>query len=174
LNIQHMTLVNLTPAQTADAIVVGAVDAVAVFQPHASSIKMRMGAGVVIWPAQSSQLGYFTIVGSESWLDKNQAAAKRLLTALIQAETYVLRNPEEARAIIQQRFNYNDTYMDEIWKEHRFTVSLDQGLVAAMDDEARWMIKNKLTDARDVPDFIKRIHVETLASMKPGAVNIIR
>jgi hypothetical protein len=43
-----------------------------------------------------------------------------------------------------------------------------------MEDEARWMIKNKLTSEKKVPDFINYIYVDRLKAVKPEAVNIIR
>ena len=52
--------------------------------------------------------------------------------------------------------------------------SLDQSLITAMEDEARWMIKNNLTTEKQVPDFLNYIYVDGLKAVKPGAVNIIR
>jgi NitT/TauT family transport system substrate-binding protein len=70
--------------------------------------------------------------------------------------------------------NYDADYMGTVWSENQFSLSLDQSLITAMEDEARWMIKNNLTTEKKVPDFMNYIYVDGLKAVKPEAVNIIR
>ena len=62
--------------------------------------------------------------------------------------------------------------MAAVWSRNDFSLSLDQSLVVAMENEARWMIKNRLTFETEVPDFLNYIYVEGLNSIKPGSVDI--
>ena len=66
------------------------------------------------------------------------------------------------------------TYTDAVWPEPQFSLSLDQSLIAAMEDEARWMIKNNLTTEKQVPNFLDYIYEDGLKAINPEAVNIIR
>jgi NitT/TauT family transport system substrate-binding protein len=75
------------------------------------------------------------------------------LKSLTQAENYLYRNPEAAKAIIQKRVNYDDVLIKTFWSENQFTISLDQSLIVAMEDEARWMISNNLTTGKAGPQF---------------------
>ena len=50
--------------------------------------------------------------------------------------------------------------MDTVWQQNRFSLTLDQSLVLAMEDEARWMIANNLTNATAVPDFRQYIYTD--------------
>jgi len=50
---------------------------------------------------------------------------------------------------------------------------LDQSLVLALEDEARWAIKNKLTSKTKVPNYLNHIHLDALKSVAPSAVTII-
>jgi NitT/TauT family transport system substrate-binding protein len=63
--------------------------------------------------------------------------------------------------------------MGKIWQEHQFSLSLDQSLITAMEDEARWMITNNLTNATAIPDFRNYIYTKGLNNVKPESVNII-
>jgi NitT/TauT family transport system substrate-binding protein len=92
----------------------------------------------------------------------------------MRAEEYVVRHPTEAKAILQKQYKYDDAHVARVWPEHQFSLSLDQSLVAAMEDEARWMIKNNMTAEKNVPDFMNYIYVDGLKAIKPEAVNIIR
>ena len=70
------------------------------------------------------------------------------MKSLVQAEDYIASHQDEAKAIVRKRMNFDDTYMEIIWPRYQFALSLDQSLITAMEDEARWMIKNNLTTAK--------------------------
>jgi NitT/TauT family transport system substrate-binding protein len=93
---------------------------------------------------------------------------------LFQAESYLASHQSEAKAIVRKRMNFDDAYLEMIWQRYQFSLSLDQSLILAMEDEARWMIKNNLTTEKQVPDFLNSIYIDGLKAVKPEAVNIIR
>ena len=39
--------------------------------------------------------------------------------------------------------------MQAVWARNQFALTLDQSLIAAMEDESRWLISNGLTSATD-------------------------
>ena len=63
--------------------------------------------------------------------------------------------------------------LDEEWPRHQFSLSLDQSLILAMEDEGRWMIRNNLTDAETVPDYRKYLSTDSLERVSPGSVKLI-
>jgi len=64
--------------------------------------------------------------------------------------------------------------MDSILPEQEFTIILPQALIVAMEDQARWRIKNKLTEATQVLNYLDYIYFDALEEVKPEAVTIIR
>jgi NitT/TauT family transport system substrate-binding protein len=56
------------------------------------------------------------------------------------------------------QLNYTLEYLELVWPDHKFTLSLDQSLVLIMEDEGRWLIANNLTNATSVPDFQNYIY----------------
>jgi len=175
VKMQDMNLVNVkTPAEWVNAVVDGDIDAVATAQPYANSVKDRLGANATVWSAQSSQPLNTQVISSSEWITKHSEQVSRFLKSLAQAEEYAIRNPAEARAIVQKWLNLDATYMETVWSQNQFSLSLDQSLIVAMEDEARWMISNNLTSQKQVPDFLDYIYEDGLKAVKPGAVNIIR
>jgi NitT/TauT family transport system substrate-binding protein len=166
--------VDVKLGQSADEIINGDVDAVISFQPYTTAAQNELGDNVVLWPAQSSQALYALIICSDDQLNDHPELNKRLLKSLALAEDYIIKNPQEARAITQKRLDFDDAYMDAVWPKLRFSLSLDQSLITAMEDEARWMISNNLTNQTMVPDFLQYIYVDGLEQIEPQAVNIIR
>jgi NitT/TauT family transport system substrate-binding protein len=47
-------------------------------------------------------------------------------------------------------------------------------MLIAFEDQARWRIKNKLTEATEVPNYLDYIYTDALEKVKPGAIGIIR
>jgi NitT/TauT family transport system substrate-binding protein len=174
MSIGNVTLTDLTPKQTVAAIANGTVDAVVVWEPYVSQIREQLTNRIIRWSVHSGQAQYSVLVGRNEWLKRHPDLSKRLLKSLMQAEEYVVQHPSEAMAILKKRYQHDDAYVARVWKEHQFSLSLDQALILAMEDEARWMIKNNLTSGKAVPDFLKYIYIDGLKAVKPEAVNIIR
>ena len=174
ISARELTLIETVPAAAMDAIKSGRVDGVVVWNPFAYQIRQQMGQQAVLLRLQSSQPAYALAVARNDWLAKHKALLIRSLKAIVQAEQYVIDHPAEARAIVQKRMNYDAEFMNSVWSENQLSLSLDQSLITAMEDEARWMIKNNLTKKKQVPDFLNYIYVDGLKAIKPDAVNIIR
>lgn len=174
MTMQDITLVDVkTPAGWVNAVADGDIDAISTAQPYANSARDRLGANAVVLPAQGSQPIFGLIVSTDDWIRDHPDIAARFLTALAQAEEYLHTHPAESRAIVQNRLNLDAGYMDTVWQQNQFALSLDQSLITAMEGEARWMIANNLTNATTIPDFHDYIATESLSSVKPASVNII-
>ena len=91
-----------------------------------------------------------------------------------QTEDYMVQHPDEAKAIVQKTMNFTSDYMAVVWSRNQFALSLDQSLVVAMENEARWMMSNNLTNQSVIPDFLNYIYLDGLSSVKPESVNLIR
>jgi NitT/TauT family transport system substrate-binding protein len=174
MSMQDITFVDVkTPEGWVNEVVSGNVDAISTAQPYARVARDRLGDNALFWPIQSSQPLFALIISTDEWIDGNPDEVYRFLEALIRAEEYTAEHPEEAKEIVRKRLDLDPAYMDMVWRQNQFAVTLDQTLILAMEDEARWMIANNLTNATDVPDFRNYVYEEGLRAVKPGSVNII-
>jgi NitT/TauT family transport system substrate-binding protein len=172
ISIDDVTLVDIKLTELGDSLSSGNVDAVVAGSRNLYPVIQQQGSNVFLWPAHSGQPACGTLVGEIDWVTQHPELVKRLLKSLSEAEQYVNRNPDEAKAAVQKRLNYDDEYMASVWSEYQFYLSLDQLLILAMEDEARWMISNNLTTEKAVPNFLDYIYADALKSVKPGAVRI--
>jgi NitT/TauT family transport system substrate-binding protein len=147
---------------------------VATAQPYANSVKNRLGENAVVWPAQSGQPLHGLIISSNAWITKHPEGTKRFLWSLAQAEEFLIHHPAEAKAVLKKRLNLDAAYVEIVWSQNQFSLSLDQALIATMEDEARWMFANGLKSEENTPDFYEYIHLDALKAVKPEAVHIIR
>ena len=174
LNLEDVTVVDLkTPMEWVDAVVNGSVDAVATAQPYASSAKEGLGLNAVVWSLHSNQPLYAQAIASREWISANPELCVRFLRALLKAEEFVTNDPAEAKMIVKQRLNFSDAYMETVWRQNQFSLSLDQSVILAMESEARWLISNDLSNETVIPDFRDFVYIKGLVSVKPQSVNMI-
>jgi len=84
------------------------------------------------------------------------------------------QNPVEAQRLIVKRFNYETSFVQSIWQRNNFEVELPQELLSIMEDGAEWRIKNRLTKAKKVPNYLDFIYADGLRTVKPEAMKIIQ
>ena len=172
MNLQDVTLVDVPAEKSVDAIAKGNVDAIIYFQPHVYAIINRLGSNSITWPAQSNQLLYGVIACKNDWAANHPELINKFLKSLAMAEDFAVNHPNEAKTIVQKRLNVSDAYITSVWPDHQFSLSLDQSLIIAMNDEGRWAINNNITNERTIPDFRDYIYTNSLEEVKPDAVNI--
>ncbi len=174
IKVNQVTVVDVQAPKAVDSLINGEVDAVVAWQPNVQAIEDRLAGGASIWSVHNGQPIYCAVVTTGNMATSRPNLIKRFLNSLGQAEDYLVRNPDQARDIVQKRLGYDDRYIRNIWPEHEFSLRLDQALILAMEDQARWMINNNLTTEKTVPNFLDYINVDGVKAVKPGAVNIIR
>ncbi|OPZ87473.1 MAG: putative thiamine biosynthesis protein [bacterium ADurb.Bin429] len=163
-----------TPEGWVNAVAEGEIDAIATAQPSVNAAKTRLGTNAAVWKIQSSQPLYSLVTATSTWITRHPEAVNKFFAAMAQAEEFTVQHPAAARAIVRKRFNLEAGYLETVWTQNQFALSLEQSLILAMEDEARWMMKNKLTPDQHVPDFLAYISEDALKAIKPNAVHIIR
>ena len=98
---------------------------------------------------------------------------RRFLSAILMAEDFVKENETESKKIAMRRLGYDMPYLDSIWKNNKFNVSLPQALLLTMEDQVRWMLSSLLTRKTEIPDFLDLVYMQGLETLKPEAVTII-
>jgi len=172
---ESVTVVDLkTPEEWRRAIADGNIDAVVLAQPEASLVERQLGRNATRFSVQGSQPAYALAISKNAWIQGNPGSVRDFLAALADAEEFIEDEPTQARAIIQKRLELDSSYMDLVQEQNAFGLSLDQSLIVAMEDEARWMIRNRITTEGEVPDFSDYVNTDGLERVKPNAVNIIR
>jgi len=175
ITLRDVILVDVkTPEGWIDDVAKGDIDGIATAQPYANAARDRLGDNAVVWSIQSSQPLFGLVISNDEWLKTHSVQGERFLRSLAEAEEYIHAHPSEARATVQKRLNLDAGYVNTVWQQNQFSLTLDQSLVLAMEDEARWMIRNNLTNATAVPDFRNYLYTDGLDKVKPGSVKIIR
>lgn len=162
------------PADLVDSVVSGNDDAAIIWEPHAFIIGKQLGRNSTTFPAQSGQSFYWVIYTRPDVIRNRPDVLTRYFKALDEAGSYFYQNEKESKAVVREHVNLTEDYVDSLFKNNQYVLSLDQSLIIAMEDESRWMISNNLTTKKTVPNYLDYISTEPLHTVKPRMVNIIR
>ena len=165
--------VNLLPSEMDKALSSGRVDAVATFSPYTLLIKSSLGANAISWPSQNGQRYYFVLDSKESFIQLHGGLIERILLSLIEAERYLKNDAAGALNIIEKRLSMRHDMLLSVWPQYQCRVRLDQDLLILMEDEARWLIRNRLFGGREMPNYFKQIYLDGLSKVEPNAVGVI-
>ncbi|MGZ6250097.1 MAG: ABC transporter substrate-binding protein [Syntrophales bacterium] len=173
ITIGNVGLVDMKPSEIPEAISSGAVDAAVTWEPHAGKIRVSLGSKAVTWPVQSGQSYQLVLIAKEEFIKERPIAVERFLKALLEAERYCLEHTVDAQNLIASHLGYDTALLQSIWKRLDFRVRLDQDLVILMEDEAKWAMRRRLTEKKDMPNYVNLIYLQSLERIKPEAVRII-
>jgi NitT/TauT family transport system substrate-binding protein len=174
VDIQNITLLYRPPDDLVNSVVSGESDAAITWDPYASQIAGQLGRNCTIWNAQSGQLYYWVTYTNSDVMRNRPEMIRNYLRAVDDAETYLSTHPKEATEFARKRMNLSDDASDRFWNEYHFRLSLDQGLIVAMEDEARWMGGQNMTGGRNPPSYLDMIVQDFMREIKPTAVTVIR
>ncbi len=172
LSYKDVEIVDLKPSEIVEAISNGDIDAGFTWDPYTYNIKKELGENVISW--FGGEDFYFVLITKEDWIENNTAAAERFIKSVLEAEDYIKDNSEEAKEFVKNRFDYDSAYIDYSWPNQEFAIILEQAMLILFEDQARWMIKQGLTDATEVPNYLDYIYMDALEEVKPEAIGIIR
>jgi NitT/TauT family transport system substrate-binding protein len=171
--LHEVTVVDINPPEQAAALAGGKVDAVLSWEPLTKAILSEVGANALIWPAQEGQDSYWLLVSQEEVIKKRQPEVEKLLAALNQAADFIRQQPATARAIMAHWMKEPVADLQAGKYPMRYELILDQGLLLAMEDQARWMMGNKLTYQTKVPNYLDYIDAEALLKVDSKAVRLV-
>lgn len=175
VQLEDVNLVDLkTPDEWVNAVVNGSIDAVATAQPYANLAKDGLGNNAVVWSINSNQPQYTQAIATNEWIVQHPDLSISFLKSLYQAEKFINQHADDAKEILQRQMNFTDAYMETVWQQNQFSLSLDQSLILTMEAEARWLISNHLTNQTAMRDFNNYVSVNALLVVKPESVTIIK
>ncbi|MCC6534423.1 MAG: ABC transporter substrate-binding protein [Burkholderiales bacterium] len=150
LDAAKFDIVNMGPTEMLQGFVRGAVDAVALWEPHSTRAR-KTGNGKVLVSATHSFLeakpvakrvygDHSVLFTSESYLKDNAAAVRAVLAALVRADEFIEKNEKEAVALLAKEFNLDAADMSDVMKVNRYTLQLDDEMAGDMNHLAQFLL----------------------------------
>ena len=169
---QSVTLVPLGPDQMVKALETRQVDAIAIWEPLASTAALALGGAAVTFASPRMYTQHFNLVSARATLERRDPDIARLLRALMRAQRFIQAEPDAARALLAERLHVEPLLAAAAMAGEDYRVRLDQSLVTTMQSEARWSARNG-HDLGDV-DVLHAIDPAPLHRLDAAAVGLVQ
>ena len=166
--------VPLPPETLAEALNSGKVDAISVWEPFAHSAVQASKGDLAVVATRGVYRETFNLVAANKHVMASSAETARLLRAIDRANTFIAEHPARAQAVLRARLGVDDAFIQSIWPNVRYRLSLDQGLLKTLESEARWAIRESHVKADRIPNFLPLFHTAPMLSVKPDSAGIAR
>ena len=147
----------------------GKIDAAVTWNPLLAEQRKMLGDNATILTNDRIYKLYWTVLAERDFVNKNPETVGKLLRALISANEHIVRNPGDAQAITARHVSEETVS----FTDYTFDIRLGQSLLLSLETEARWAIRNRLTDKREVPNFLPLMYTKGLEAVDPDAITLI-
>ncbi|MFC1907771.1 ABC transporter substrate-binding protein [Chloroflexota bacterium] len=174
LSSSEVEVIDISPSELPDALNNNRVDAIVIWEPHGYNAQNLLGQDAVRLPSSDIYRTTFNFMVMKDFAQVHPEVLNKFLRAIDKATDFIGKRKEESQAIVAERLKLDKELMTAIWDDVIMEIFLDQSLIVTMEAEARWAIRNKLTDKTDVPNYLDYIYYDALEEVKPEAIGIIR
>ena len=177
LKLHEIEITDLTASELPQAPADGRVDSISTWEPHILNAKKLLVAEAVVLPPTGGVRIFkedFYFVPNRDFAEHNPEALRRFLKAIEKGKELIRENKEEAITIVSQRSKIERGLLASVLNDFELQLVLDQSILITLEDEARWLINNNLTDKTEVPNYLNYVYIYALEEVKPEAVMIIR
>ena len=127
------------------------VDAIVSWEPHIFQTEKILKENYVIFTSDSFVEEFYFVVNND--FKENSSTLKKFFLALYRAEAFIDANPNESKKIVSDRLRIDYDFIDNVWNDFEFEISLDSSLIHSLDDEAQWAKTLEPYSQKDIPDF---------------------
>ena len=165
----NIHIVDTKAEETTDAIAEGKIDAAVTWEPLLTAQLKTLRDNATLLTNDRIYNLQWTIVAGQAFVKVHRDTVRKLLRALIKANEYIASNPGDAKAITARHVSEESVS----FSDYIFDVRLGQSLLLNLETQARWAIRYRLTDKKDVPNFLPMMFTEGLEAIDPEAVTVI-
>ncbi|MFZ4480135.1 MAG: ABC transporter substrate-binding protein [Rhodoferax sp.] len=162
---------NLQPEAMAEALEKGEVDAIAIWEPHPYQALTKITDAAVL-PKSGGYLLSFNLIISKKLQGVRDDDLVKLLRALDRAQNFIEAEPVKAKAVLRDRLQADQKFMDYLWPRYKYRLSLNQSLLTTMEGQARWARQEGYVKSDQSPNYLDFIYAAPLRRVRAASVNI--
>jgi ABC-type nitrate/sulfonate/bicarbonate transport system substrate-binding protein len=172
---RRVELVPLAPEQIADALGEGRIDAAAIWEPFANRSMRALSGDAVVIPSARIYTETFNLLASHKFVAERETDLVKVLRALVRAQRFIRERPRQAQAILKERLQEDQGFVDATWNDFDYRMSLSQPLVSTLEGQARWAVREGYVGRdRPIPNFLHFVAPEPLRKVEPSAVTLVK
>jgi ABC-type nitrate/sulfonate/bicarbonate transport system substrate-binding protein len=167
-------MVWVQPEEVAGALAAGRIDVAAVWEPYCFAAVKALAGNAYVVPSIPIYTVTFNLVASRRLAGVRDADFTAMLRAIGRAERFIAEQPEQAQRILKTRLGLDQSFVDWVWRDLHYRLSLDQALIRTLESEAQWAVREGHVKPSPIPNFLSRLHAEPLNLADPRTVGLLR
>jgi len=171
---ETVQIIDTQPESMLEALLTGQIAAATIWIPLRLTISDRLAEQAIVFFGEDFYTEHIVIAGTFAYLKDNPRAMAAFMRAIIKAEDYMRKNTNEAATIISKHSGTSDTSTRSVLELINSRISLDQSLLLQLEDETRWALRLPAYAGQNTPNWMDHIHTDTLDTVAPDRVRIIR
>lgn len=174
INPSEVEVVGIQPEDMSNALQSKEVDAISVWEPFGYETAQLLADDIIIFPHMNIYTETFNLVALNNYTQTNPEAIRRMLHVLDKSIVFMNENEAESQDILVKRLKKDKEFIEWIWPDFAFDLSLDQSLLITLEEEARWAVEHNMTNKTEIPNYLDFMYTAGLDEVKPEAITIIR
>jgi NitT/TauT family transport system substrate-binding protein len=174
---QDVQVTNLNPQAMGDAFLSGKVNAVATWEPFRGRLVSAAQASgmkdIRVIETGGMYVGNWLIAGDTVRMQQKGEAIRAVLKGLADGVQQCNSNPESAFRTLAASGSMTEAEARSAWPVFKFAITLDQGLILSLEDQAEWGRRQGLVQPGSMPNFLKHIDTAPLRAVSPHSITII-
>lgn len=169
----EVTLRFMEPDRLPEALARGEIAAFSGTDELILATGKQLGSRVILLTEPGLSLASYNLVVLKKSLNARPETTRKVLQALIRAESYLKNHPDEAREMIQKEKGVSRGELEGILADQILVVQLHNTLLLSLEDHAAWMLEEKMVHG-EMPNLLKLIDPEPLRAVRPSSVTLAR
>jgi len=171
LTTEDVQLLHFKPDELINGYINNDVDAFVPWEPFAFNSAQLLNSQIKVHDTKSLNTLSFNLVSlAADNLLVNKA--KCIIEGLTIAIDYIGSNPDESKKIVIDELQLSAEFIEWVWPDYIFKLSLNQSLVLSIESQAIWAVATQMTEHDEIPKAEHYIDSRALLQVDPGAVNI--
>ena len=172
VGVNDVEIISYAPNALSAALLSKDVDLIVPWEPYAYEALNSLEAKTKVIDTKNLYTLTFNLVSRPLQTEEQVKGATCILEALNKSINFMASNPEQAKSIVVKRLNLDKRFLDWVWPDYIFKLSLNNSLLMNMKSQAAWALSIGLVKKSTVPDFKGVIDPSVLTKINPMAVTI--
>lgn len=167
LKISDVEIIDIETTSLPRALADGQVDAISSWDPHILNAEEMLGENAHLFPSKGILHDNWFVIAEKDFIKNNQDILVKFLKAVERGNRFLKEHPLESMDIISKRLDIDRMSLISLWGDYEFDLFLDQTISTSLEEQASWVIENKLTNITKIPDYRSYIYTEILDKIRP-------
>lgn len=168
----ELRIVPMPAEQLAGALQRKEIDAFAAYGRQAWQAKKALGSDAIVLDEPGMYTERHNLNAARKALAERSEEIVKALRAIERAQQFIARQPQRAKALMQARSGGEPAFIETMFPIFEFRLSLDQSLIATMEGQARWALREGHVSAGSRPaNLLQFVDFAPLRAAVPSAVS---